>query len=696
MRANKERMCAMQQARSGKWLAEKRAGEGERGHAQASIRDRALFGLSLDYTIAFVLNLSTDEYEIVFSQATNHAQVHDEIGTFADYVAKYANDFVVEDQRAEFCRSLNSATIAERFEQCSDYHFAFETVPNAAGLSHFQAHIIKEYDADGHFAFLGFRSVDEIVRRERFYQEKLEAANRDLAQQLDLITRALPGGVKISNDDESYSFRYVSEQFATMLGYDSPGELIEACGGTIVGLAHPDDVETGIADALAQYAVQDHYATTYRVRCKDGSYKYIEDRGQKSVLPDGTVEHWNLILDKNELMEKTIALESEKMANQSKSDFLSRMSHDMRTPLNGIVGLLDICAAHPDNRELVDSSREKARIAANHLLSLINDTLELSKLENKDVALYEEEFYAPKLIEELETIAQMRADAENIDLVFERCDEELRYPYLVGSPLYIQQIFLNLVTNAIKYNREGGSVHCRMRQRAGEDGNTAVATLEVRDTGIGMEPEFLRDIYKPFVQADNGARSTYKGTGLGMAIVKNLVDRMGGTIEIESELGKGTAISVSMPFKIAEGAKAAAPGGHAHANLEGMRVLLAEDNDLNREIATFILQDKGINVVEAIDGQQAASLFKKKPARYFDAILMDVMMPVMDGYEATHAIRSCGKSDARTVPIIAMTANAFDDDRRKSEAAGMDMHLSKPIDGEALVGAIESMCAHTR
>lgn len=659
---------------------------------RANIRDRALFGLSLDYTIAFVLNLKTDEYEIVFSQVTNHAQEHSEIRYFTDYVRSYAESFVVADQREDMNHELNYKTIRNRFAECDDYHFSFETKPNAAGLSFFQAHIVKEYDEGGQFAFLGFRSVDEIVKRERYYQQSLEKANRELERQLDLITNALPGGVKISNDDPAYSFRYVSDQFADMLGYESPDELIGACDGTIVGLAHPEDVETGIADALAQYEVQDHYATTYRMRCKDGSWKYIEDRGRKFVAPDGTVEHWNLILDVDELMEKSIALESERRANQSKTDFLSRMSHDMRTPLNGIIGLLEICGAHPENRELVDSSRAKAKVAANHLLSLINDTLELSKLENRSVPLYEEVFFLPGLAEELETLAQMRAEKEGIAFSFEGPEGGFSSPHLVGSPLYLQQIFLNLVANAVKYNHEGGSVCCTFAEEP-QTNDVSLVSLTVSDTGIGMSKEFIEDIFKPFVQADHGPRSTYMGTGLGMAIVKNLVDRMGGTISIESEVGKGTEIVVSIPFKIANSCEYGKSAAHPRIDLHGSRVLIAEDNDLNREIATFILKDAGIEVMEAIDGQQAVSLFKKKPAFYFDAVLMDVMMPLMDGYEATRAIRQCGKKDSRSIPVIAMTANAFDDDRLKSEKAGMNRHLSKPLEGETLLCAIAEVCA---
>ena len=651
-----------------------------------SNQERVLYGMSLDYTIAFILDLDTDDYDIVFSQATNHAQANG-LGKFTAYVARYAADFVVPDQRAAFNHELSYLTIRERFEAAGDYHYVFETTPNAAGLSHFQAHIVKIYDEDGHFAFLGFRSIDDILQRERFYQERLEEANRELEQQLDMITSALPGGVKVSNDDPMYTFKYVSEQFAQMLGYDTPAELIEASGGSIVGLAHPDDREHGIADALAQYAKASNYATTYRVRCKDGSWKYIEDRGRKFVSPDGTVEHWNLILDQNELMEKTIALESEKRANRAKSDFLSRMSHDMRTPLNGIVGLLDICGAHPDDRELVDASREKAKVAADHLLSLINDTLELSKLEDRTVALYEERFSVKGLQHEVGTISRMRAGEGNVSIEFSNAGP-LTYPYLIGSPLYVKQVLINLVSNAVKYNRAGGSVHCRAAELPIDDERIALQ-FTITDTGIGMSKDFLDDIYKPFVQADTSARGTYMGSGLGMAIVKNLVDRMGGTIEIESEKGVGTAIVVTIPFRIAQQDEEAAPAQElSAASLEGAHVLLAEDNDLNREIAAFVVEDAGADVTVVCDGQEAVDAYLSRPEGYFDTVLMDIMMPRMDGYAAARAIRGSGRADAESIAIIAMTANAFDDDRRRSLEAGMSLHLSKPIDSQALVDAI--------
>ena len=657
------------------------------------IKNRILSGLSRDYTTAFVLNLDTDEYEFVFNQETNHAQKHEEFIAFSDYVDAYASAFALPEFRAVMRRELDSNMIKKHFETEDEYHFSFETLPNAAGLSCFQAHIVKEYEEGSHFAFLGFRSIDEIVQKERFYKDALQKVNQALQHQLDMITSALPGGVKISNDDPEYSFKYVSEHFAQMLGYDTPEELMEASGGTIADLAHPDDLEQGIVQALEQYNKADHYEITYRMKCKNGSWKYIEDRGHKICKPDGVIEHWNLILDKNELVEKTIALESEKKANQSKSDFLSRMSHDMRTPLNGIIGLMDICMKHPEDRTLVDSSRLKARVAADHLLSLINDTLELSRLENEEAKLAKENFYLPKLLHEVETIAQMRADEECITIRFMDDPYSVPYPNLIGSSLHVKQIFLNLITNSIKYNRKNGSVDCCLKEEKESDERVLV-DVTIKDTGIGMSEDFLKNIFQPFVQADQGARSQYKGTGLGMAIVKELLDRMGGTIEIDSVENQGTSIHVVIPFEIAEEPAVVQEMSELpKENLSGCRILLAEDNELNREIAAFLLKDEGISVTEAEDGRQVLECFLKMPDGYYDAVLMDIMMPVMDGYQTAIAIRGSGKKDAEMIPIIAMTANAFAEDKRKTMEAGMNAHLSKPLNVPELMDTIRKFCA---
>lgn len=653
---------------------------------------KILSGLGGDYTAAYMINLDTDYFEVIINQKTNHAAKQKKEPTFEEYVRKYADKYVLEEYREPMKRELNWRNLKEQFITKKEFYFTFETGPNDIGQTCFQAHAVREYGEDGNYAVVGFRCVDEVVRKEREYQKELDKAYQLMKQQLDIITSAIPGGIKISNDDDKYSFKYVSEQYAEMLGYATVEEFMEASGGTIVGIAHPDDLEGGIAEALRQYETADHYAITYRMRCKDGSWKYIEDHGHKVMNSEGKVEHWNLILDKNELVQKTIELECEKKANAAKTAFLSRMSHDIRTPLNGIIGLLEIGGKHPYDLKLITENRKKAMVAANHLLSLINDILELNKLGEDDVVLCKETFNIEKLIQETRTIIWMKAQEDGITIDLEGDYENLKYPYVVGSPLHIQQIFINIITNAIKYNKPGGSVYCHLKEIPCEENQVNYQAI-IRDTGIGMSPEFLKTIFQPFTQETQDARSVYQGTGLGMSIVKNLVDRMGGAIEIESEPGVGTAVSISLTFQIGETPKESKKKTMTKdADLTGIRVLLAEDNDLNREIARFILEDEHMIVTEAVNGQDAVELFCENPEDTFDLILMDVMMPVMDGMEAARKIRQLQRKDARSIPIFAMTANAFAEDRQKAKEAGMNEHLSKPLDAAFLLEKIKEYC----
>ena len=653
---------------------------------------KTLSGLGADYTAAYIINVDTDCFEVIINQKSNNVAKQKKQLYFTDYLHAYANRYVLEKDREAMKHELCVETIRKKFETGKEFHFMFETEPNEIGQTCFQAHAVREYGPDGRYAVVGFRCVDELIQKERKYQRELDAAYKMAQQQLDIITCAIPGGVKISNDDPVYSFKYVSEQYAEMLGY-TVEEFMEASGGTIAGIVHPDDLETGIAAALKQYETSDHYAITYRMRCKDGSWKYIEDHGHKVINADGTVEHWNLILDKNELVEKTIALESEKKANAAKTAFLSRMSHDIRTPLNGIIGLLEINEKHADDLEMLTRNRKKARVAADHLLSLINDILELNKLGDEKVVLSQEAFDMKALAREIRTITEMRAAEEGITLHADS-REELKYPYVIGSPLHVKQIFINIITNAIKYNKPGGAVDCLLEEKMLPE-NKVQYDVRIRDTGIGMSESFLKTIFEPFTQEAQDARSVYQGTGLGMPIVKNLIDRMGGTIRIESREGIGTTVFVTLTFPIAEKAdihRAGFQPKKGKTDLAGIHVLLAEDNELNREIARVILEDEHMVVTEACDGKQAFDLYQNSPEYTFDLILMDVMMPVMGGYEATRKIRRSWKADASSVPIFAMTANAFVEDRQAAKEAGMNEHIAKPIDADLLKKKIAEYC----
>lgn len=523
------------------------------------------------------------------------------------------------------------------------------------------------------------REYAKLLEEEKKHTALIEELTKQLQSQLELFAVSIPGGVKISNDDPEYSFKYVSEQFANMLGYKTPKELIEASSGSILGLAHPDDIEFGLADALNQYTYSDHYATIYRIRCKDGTYKYIEDRGQKVVKEDGTIEHWNLMLDKNDFMHKSIELESEKKANKSKSDFLSRMSHDMRTPLNGIIGLLQIAERHFDDKDLLLESHKKMQVAANYLLSLINDVLQMSKIEDGNVPLTKDIIDFSELTKDILVIIEQRAKERGIKMQF-NAKNDIRYPFVYGSPVHLRQIFLNIYGNCIKYNHIGGSIITTSDYTETDDG-VVMYEWTITDTGIGMSKEYKEHIFEPFSQERQYIGSTHYGIGLGMSIVKGLIEKMGGSIEVESEEGIGSTFIIKIPFKIAS-TPYKVNKQTSEIKIDGLNLLLVEDNELNTEIAETLLSDEGAVVTVAKSGLQAVNIFKEKPEGSFDAILMDIMMPVMDGLTATKKIRTLNHPDAKKIPIIAMTANAFKEDKEKCLTAGMNAHLAKPIEIE--------------
>ena len=532
------------------------------------------------------------------------------------------------------------------------------------------------------------REYAKLLEEEKKHTATIEDLTKKLQNQLDLFAVSIPGGVKISNDDPEYSFKYVSEQFANMLGYATPEELMEASDGSIVGLVHPDDFAAGLADALDQYARSDHYATIYRMRCKDGTYKYIEDRGRKVIKDDGTTEHWNLILDKNDFMHKSIALKSEKKANESKSAFLSRMSHDMRTPLNGIIGLVKIDENHFDDMKLVRENHKKMKVSADYLLSLINEVLQMSKIEDGNVPLTQEIIDIRELSMDIVVIMEQRAKERGIQIQFESRGKGLLYPYVYGSPVHLRQVFLNIYGNCIKYNRLGGKITTVADYTEAVDGITTYEWT-ITDTGVGMSKEYQKHIFEPFSQEKNDARTIYQGIGLGMAIVKGLVDKMGGTIDVKSEEGIGSTFIIRIPFKVAsESETVEEQKSETEGTIEGFHLLLAEDNELNAEIAQTLLSDEGAKVTLVGDGLQAVRMFQEKPDGYFDAILMDVMMPVMDGLTATKNIRASEREEAKTIPIIAMTANAFKEDEKKCLEAGMNAHLAKPIEIEHVKSVI--------
>ena len=371
-------------------------------------------------------------------------------------------------------------------------------------------------------------------------------------------------------------------------------------------------------------------------------------------------------------------LEKVRQANSAKSEFLSHMSHDLRTPINGILGLLAIMEKSGDP-ERQRECRRKIRISTEHLLSLVNDVLQVSKLQSGRTAVVEEPFELRETVENC--IAILSAQAEEKGILLELKEVSLQHTRLIGNPMYLKQILMNIIDNALKYNRPHGSVFVQVKE-TGCQGRTANYQFVVEDTGIGIGEDFKRHIFEPFTQENQGARTHYNGVGLGMSTVKRLVDQMTGTIEVDSQPGKGSVFRIILPLQVdaLQSIQSADTVQNTQSNIDGMRVLLVEDNEINCEIVEFMLEEAGASVLTANDGKAAVEAFAASEPGAFDCVLMDLMMPVMSGYEATRVIRSMDRPDAKDVPIIALSANAFEEDVAMAKDAGMNEHLAKPID----------------
>lgn len=395
----------------------------------------------------------------------------------------------------------------------------------------------------------------------------------------------------------------------------------------------------------------------------------------------------------NEYQKQLIqAAEEARQANAAKTDFLRRISHDIRTPINGIRGMIEIGNYYAEDMKKQAECREKVKEASGYLLDLINDVLDMNRLESGNVQMEEVPFNLQSLLSEVNSIMELQAHDRGLSY---QMKEEGVHWNLLGSPLHLRQILLNIIGNAVKYNKENGTIaiECKEINAAGEK---TMYQFVCTDSGIGMSEEFQKHLFEPFSQEENSARTTYEGTGLGLSIVKKLVEQMNGKLTFTSKKGEGTSFTICIPFLIHEENRKLQKDDGKEENpedqkpgLKGKKVLLVEDNSLNMEIAEFILESQGMTVVKSWNGQEAVEVFERSEPDSFDLILMDIMMPVMDGIQATEKIRAMKREDAGEIPIIAMTANAFSDDMIRSREAGMSAHLSKPLEKEKLIETIK-------
>ncbi|MDD6325250.1 MAG: ATP-binding protein [Lachnospiraceae bacterium] len=451
-----------------------------------------------------------------------------------------------------------------------------------------------------------------------------------------------------------------------------------------------------VFSGLGHEAVQERLAAVkthtdaYSAQHPEMPVSYAVGYALSTDFEGSTMRELFRIADKNMYIDKSQAkLEEAESESRAKTEFMNRMSHDIRTPINGILGMLEIIRKNRTDEGKVDECLKKIRLSTSHLLALVNDVLDMSRLQSGRMQMETEVFDLQELMEEVSALVD--AQVTQSGLIHYRKRGTIEHTILCGSPLQLRRVMVNLLSNAIKYNKPGGSITTWAGEISAKDG-VAWYEFVIEDTGIGMSEEFVAyQLFEPFTQEENDARTQYRGTGLGMSIVKGTLEAMGGTIQVTSKLGEGTRMAFRLPFDIVDTAVAKPKepekptAGEAEKELAGKRILLAEDNEINMEIAEFYAVDHGAVVEKARNGKEALKMFARSSPERFDVILMDVMMPVMDGLEATRQIRALPRDDAKTVCIVAMTAQTANESIEKCLQAGMNGHIAKPVEAGQMV-----------
>ncbi len=641
-----------------------------------------LHSLSVDYLGIYQVNLDTGECEIYrdSERMSMDWAIHFKDG-YQTAMERYISQYVVPRDQERLRAVTKKDYLLAQLRSRQKFYVRYQVNDSFYGLKHLELHFsATKKTEEEHCVIFAQRDVNAVVEQEEKYKLK---ARQSLE---DILEGARTGIWTIELEEGCQPRMYTDRTMRLLLGVPDdiqPEECYKHWFENIV----PDYVEM-VKESVAEILETGRSEVIYPWNHPKLGKIYVRCGG----VPDKTFKKPGACLngyhqDITEIMvtrkkqEQAIMelLEKVRRANSAKSEFLSHMSHDLRTPINGILGMLDIIDKCPDDLQQQRKCLDKIRVSTEHLLSLVNDVLQVSKLESGRPTVVREPFDLRDALENCITILSPQAEKEGIQLVLE--EPRLQHNRLIGNPLHLKQILMNIVDNALKYNRPHGSVFIRVKETACQ-GGTADYQFVIEDTGIGIGEDFQNHIFEPFTQEHQDARTHYSGVGLGMSIVKKLVDQMKGAIEIDSQVGRGSVFQVTLPIQI-DGAQNTRPVDeeqNTQSNIAGMRILLVEDNEINCEIMEFMLKEADAKVVTANDGKAAVDAFTAADPGTFDCVLMDLMMPVMSGYEAARVIRGLNRTDAKSVPIIALSANAFEEDVAMAKAAGMNEHLAKPVD----------------
>ena len=655
-----------------------------------------LESLSSDFTAIYYLEVNSGKFEPVhIRDKTNASELiknYLEYKDFYEYAYQYAMHYIPKEEQPEFLWWFSKDNLKILLKNQASLTQHYRSHPNAQNHQYFETKVVKvSEDEESCHVLLGFRYIDNIIEKERAAQKRLQDALEETKRSnetINTIAKSYSSIYQLDLVEDTYE-RISGSEIIPKTGCASK-RMYEVCeqegAPEYRNIIHQFvDIKTLASrlekedDILAEYRMADGnwHKLRYIVRKRDENGKVLQAIATIRTISETKRKELNLFFE----------AEQAKREAKIKTRFLQNMSHDMRTPLNGISGMLHMADQNPDDLELQKSTRNKIHQSLDYLISLVNDVLDMNDLESDHFTEEEADFDVTKLLGNINIEAQQLAQDKNIQYILDWYEGQLSHSHFRGYPIYLSRILMIVVQNAVKFTPENGEIHVWMNEKCLDD-STSLLEFRCKDNGIGMSQDFIKHAFDLFAQENSSSRSTYQGTGLGLPIAKKLVDYMHGEIHLESEKGVGTTVYIQIPFKLGKQIENKAKFTES-VSLEGLHALVAEDNDLNMEIVKYMLERNGIQVTCAKDGLEVVSLFEQSQINEFDFILMDIMMPKLNGLDATRKIRSLKRLDAKEIPIIAMSANAFVEDMLNSKVAGMNMHLAKPLDETKLIDALK-------
>lgn len=652
--------------------------------------------LASDYRCIVRCNLTQDTFETIKGVPRCPTGTP---GVFSEWVRKAYDEYIIHASAPDFLSFFDRKQLLAALSTKQILSYRLEVIPDEAGHRHLEIQIapLHSIEDDQHKIAIGIRSIDDLVLREKCRNKEKEKAKSRLQFRKELIStigKIYHAIYFFDLDKDTYMKITSNQDFQHAIGREGClSRSVPIAVNAFIAPEHQASMSAFLEPSTLSDRLREKDTISEPYMNADGLW-YLGRFIVKQRHADGSVATLLYTMqDIDEIRQKELSYQEElqksareaQIANQAKTDFLRRMSHDIRTPINGILGMIEIADNHPADLEKLQDCRHKIRQAAGTLLSLVSDILDMNKLESGTLEPESVPFDIFALLMESNHLTEMQAPLYGVTVHVKNPPFPVRR--VIGSPTFLRRVLMNLAGNALKYNRRGGRIDlsCDKIEIKGEK---AYFTLTCADTGIGMSPSFQQRAFEPFTQESDTARTHHIGTGLGLSIVKEFVSKMGGTITLSSSKGVGTRFTLTIPFTIDHASQRAEAVSQSPVSLSGLHVLLVEDNELNREIALYLLEKEGMEITTCENGAEAVKAFRESPLGYYDLILMDIMMPVMDGYEASRQIRSLPRRDASLIPIFAMTANAFQDDIEKSHKSGMNEHLTKPLNTKTMLSAI--------